>query len=485
MNWRRPETKALIVISGWFSLLIPLWFYTVSTYRAPVDYDRISRYESDIQSLLKTTVPVRLVYNTPEHFPDLQKAADMVVHRRLKNFGIHNWTIDFNTDNPDALEVRLYRSDDAAYHVQQQGRLVELSYDFNLLQNGYVPDMIADVLLEQVFYEELLWFSGAKELASHVASFSPMYHVSFSVFYGGGVPRIPFDTTELISKVGPLVKALRRSVANITIDSQVEFYAHIGCDPEWNETSQSWTLQKDDLSTFVNFAEWNLASTVPEPVLNFVVYIPDESQVPLTIQGSKTNSFLIPQWGGVFVLNEDDNNAVETANSVFQSQLMALLGAPTEPRSSQLRVDALGRMMAARAVLATTASLASLKRLAEHMPDIAIPDQVNENCKLAFKFLDDSLAAIKQGMYYIGTNAAGKAATFAEAAFFDKRMVAQTFVPQEHKLATYMPLLGPIGLLLFQRWVQVNRLRGKEIQEKMEQARQTAQKLKIPKAKKE
>ena len=36
----------------------------------------------------------------------------------------------------------------------------------------------------------------------------------------------------------------------------------------------------------------------------------------------------------------------------------------------------------------------------------------------------------------------------SERAFFDKSMVGQVYFPDEHKVAVYLPLLGPVGVPL-------------------------------------
>jgi len=41
----------------------------------------------------------------------------------------------------------------------------------------------------------------------------------------------------------------------------------------------------------------------------------------------------------------------------------------------------------------------------------------------------------------------------AERGFFEKSMVGQVYFPDEHKIAVYLPLLGPVGvpLLIYAR----------------------------------
>ena len=40
------------------------------------------------------------------------------------------------------------------------------------------------------------------------------------------------------------------------------------------------------------------------------------------------------------------------------------------------------------------------------------------------------------------------AAEEAEKAFFERTMVAQVYFPEEHKIAVYLPLMGPVGVPL-------------------------------------
>lgn len=64
------------------------------------------------------------------------------------------------------------------------------------------------------------------------------------------------------------------------------------------------------LGNFINSAEWTLASVVSTaPPLNFILYVPEEQYSPLYVVKENneilnTNSFLLPQWGGVVVSNE-------------------------------------------------------------------------------------------------------------------------------------------------------------------------------------
>lgn len=61
----------------------------------------------------------------------------------------------------------------------------------------------------------------------------------------------------------------------------------------------------------------------------------------------------------------------------------------------------------------------------------------------------------------------------AERAFFEKGMVAQLYFPDEHKVAVYLPLLGPVGVPLLmglikelRGWIQRRKQRAQDSAEK-------------------
>jgi phosphatidylinositol glycan class S len=84
----------------------------------------------------------------------------------------------------------------------------------------------------------------------------------------------------------------------------------------------------------------NLVSPISlTPAINFIEFVPSVSHQPLHIQTpqgttSKTGAFLIPQWGGVHILNAHNSTKLsslelQTSMQVFRTQLRELLGVPT------------------------------------------------------------------------------------------------------------------------------------------------------------
>jgi phosphatidylinositol glycan class S len=128
----------------------------------------------------------------------------------------------------------------------------------------------------------------------------------------------------------------------------------------------------------------------------------------------------------------------------FSNQLLALLGAP-ESGSLPLQLMTLVRVRSAGLLLKASGTLGSLARLTLALPSISIPQTVAEGVKTTIEHLEKACAGLggKQGL-----ENARIAEEAAEKAFFEKSMVGQVYFPDEHKVAVYLPLLGPVAVPL-------------------------------------
>lgn len=450
----------LLVLAAWFAILGPLWLFTSRTYRAPLDLESMRYYEANIDRMVAPRVKVYIPNS--QQFPDLAQAVEKIANENLARSSSYRLEVtgDSSQKTDDHITMTIHQAKEVLFAISDTEKDIDMTYTLELVDLGELPSMVSLVLLNHVLGSEIAFFSNHATLAHHVAPYSPAYHLTFSLVYGGG-DEIQWDIKESMHRFGALVQKLDDSVANITIDSQVEYYAELGTSPQNNGTHH--VLDKDNLSTLVNFAEWSLASTVEYQTLNFVLYIPSPYQSPLVIADSSTNSFLIPQWGGVTIMNTMQHHLtsqdLDPVFDVFASQLLSLLGAPTSPSSPAIRMDMLSRMTTLRALRSTAASLGALVRLYNHMPNIAIPKRVLKHSEAAIEGIKASLHALSSSEWAKAASLAGQAFTNAEQAFFDKEMVAQTFVPSEHMFAVYMPLLGPIALVLFTNFLSYKKLR--------------------------
>jgi phosphatidylinositol glycan class S len=258
--------------------------------------------------------------------------------------------------------------------------------------------------------------------------YSRTYHLTFSLFTPKSVPSSWDIEAALEEHMKPLLESFS-SICNFTIDTQVQLYATPGVGGN--------VLKKEDLSGFINAAEWPLSPSIGgAPTVNFIVYVGD-----MEVEGGG-KSWLIPQWGGVVIQPDVEN--LRPAMLTFSNQLMSLLGAP-ESGSLPLRLMTLVRVRSAGLLLKASGTMGSLARLTLALPSISIPRTVAEGVYTTIEHLRKACDGLggKEGL-----ENARIAEEAAEKAFFEKSMVGQVYFPDEHKVAVYLPLLGPVGVPL-------------------------------------
>ncbi|KAH0272426.1 hypothetical protein KCU71_g18559, partial [Aureobasidium melanogenum] len=250
------------------------------------------------------------------------------------------------------------------------------------------------------------------------------------------------------------------SVSKFSVDTQVQLYASLSPSlhgPQYDETSNQWTLMRSDLSAFINAAEWPLSPSIGVgPTINFVAYVPSSKQAPMVIEDNGGTSWLIPQWGGVQILNpsRNQNNTVLTKDDlepvvrIFAEQLESLIGLPQSPASLPLRLSSLTRERAASLILSASSTLGALSRLTLKLTSIAIPDNVADSVQKTIHHLETACSHLHEGHFDAALEHARIAEAQAEQAFFEPSMVGQVYFPDEHKVAVYVPLLGPMAVPL-------------------------------------
>lgn len=292
--------------------------------------------------------------------------------------------------------------------------------------------------------------------------YAPTYHITVSLFTPSAAPSSWEIESALAEYFTPLLDSIS-GVSNFTVDTQVQLYATFSPSvhsPEHDTEQQIWTLREEDLSGFINAAEWPLSPSIGAgPTLNFVLYVPNPSTSPLVVKGSQASGWLIPQWGGVVILNPQDANAtsneatlskesIRPALLTFSHQLLSFLGAPQTPPSLPLQLQTLTRIRAASLLLSASSTMGSLANLTVALPSIAIPETVSSAVDTTMMHLRATCDALKEGRFRDALKNARIAEVQAEKGFFEKSMVGQVYFPDEHKVAVYLPLLGPVGVPL-------------------------------------
>ncbi|XP_056141196.1 GPI transamidase component PIG-S isoform X1 [Lampris incognitus] len=321
---------------------------------------------------------------------------------------------------------------------------------------------------------------GNKEsIADSMRAFksSPGYEITFSLLNPDPKShRLHWDIEGAIqSYIQPLLMKLA-PVANFSIDSQILYYAMLGVNPRFDSNLQTYTLHADSLAHVINPVEARLGSNAASsnPVLNFLLYVPDAQHSPLYILGRRretvpSNAFHSPRWGGIMVYNVDDLYGPEAAfpvsvninmakvMGVFLAQLRLMLGVqPSSPPAGFLVAPCgstgladweLDRLMWSRTVenIATaTTTITSLAQLLDQIGNIVINDNIAEQVSSTVTSLQLAVAELEAGNLGFALQYSKEAILASERAFFDPSLLHLLYFPDDQKFAIYIPLFLPM-----------------------------------------
>ncbi|KAG0246359.1 hypothetical protein BGX31_002660 [Mortierella sp. GBA43] len=494
----RDRTRRLVLLSVWAVVLLglPLWWKTTRVYRAELPYEDIEHWNEWTTCQPTFLVNINLHLSNSIAISSEQDSAAALagirhnVAERVKGLNAgHNSKAEF------ALEI----------HVDQSW-------------SGDAADRIVDAVsetLETIFGAEERTIrqlvSGTEGVGADrvkdqlkTVKYAPGYQLTFSLFSG--------DASNGVRewKVQEAINWSLSSVSKFTVESQVQHYASLTFKPQLDTNANEYYLTPDTLPNFINAAEWSLASTVSSlPSLNFLVYVPNPSESPLVIKNgpgapkSTSNSFLIPRWGGIAILNRDYHTSdspgvitvpeLEPIIKVFLTQLRDLMGltdlsavkASSFPidfhRTSNeaptaWELDNLLRRRSAENLVDSLSTLKSLAKLVGETPNMVVLDHIHKDVVDALKDVERSCRKLgEQGGYVEALSASREALIKSETAFFDPTMVSMLYFPDEHKYAIYMPLFVPVSVPLMmallrelKRWKDAKKAAAKAGKEKAE-----------------
>ena len=347
--------------------------------------------------------------------------------------------------------------------------------NFNSSAAGYLSSVPNEIL------------SAVSDRENRAFKYASTYYLTFSLFTPGGAPSSWAIEEAVERHIQPWLSVLS-TLSNFSVDTQIQPYSayspSIKASP--NPSGVGTVLSREDLSAFINAAEWPLSPSVGShgPTLNFIIYVPAPAEIPLTIASSNgSTSWLVPQWGGVTLLNpnlqpdarsgrlqvpaELDITALQDSFETFTAQLLSLVGLPSNtqpnlplspdgsrfnvplPLPLQLRLNSLIRLQTVHLHLLTRSTLSSLSRLYTSLPNIPVPATVADLVSTSLSSLHLTCRSLNDSEWISALAHARRGWEDSERAFFEKSMVGQVYFPDEHKVAVYLPLLGPVGVPLF------------------------------------
>ncbi|XP_028824484.1 GPI transamidase component PIG-S-like isoform X2 [Denticeps clupeoides] len=340
--------------------------------------------------------------------------------------------------------------------------------------------------------------STRDSLADSMRAFksSPGYEITFSLLNPDPKHhQLHWDVeAALDAYIYPLLHKMA-PVANFSVDSQILYYAVLGVNPRYDASASAYTLSADSLAHVINPVEARLGSNAASsnPVLNFLLYVPDSLHSPLIIRNDQkqevaSNAFHSPRWGGIMVYNVDGAYGNDTqfpvdiaidmsrVMGVFLSQLRLMLGFQQTGAPPGFVLEAAGRegvaeweldrLLWSRSVenVATaSASITSLAQLLDQIANIVINDNIAQQVASAVTALQAAVAELEAGNLALALEHSREAISASERAFFDPSLLHLLYFPDDQKFAIYIPLFLPmcvpilLSLLKIFREVQQHR----------------------------
>ncbi|KAL2890504.1 GPI transamidase component PIG-S -like protein [Ceratocystis lukuohia] len=477
--------RMVVVFSFWAVVLflgIPIWWKLTAIHRAALPLEQMQQW-SDGRAC-RPVFPLQVsVRASSISDPDAETLVRLTQHAidDLNDFSGHHLRLQLDSLDPaaadsrpaPALTIDLKPGDSISANLDSHTPVLSVTYPPSAVpSHSAASSSLATYIaseLQATFAEEraiLLYLTS--EIASpnsrghglsaqltealdkrttRLLQYAPTYHLTFSLFTAGATPN-GWDVESAIRQyIEPMLTVLK-PIHNFTIDTQVQLYSPPGV--------HSPVLGKEDLSSFINGAEWSLPPAIGEaPTINFILFVGNQ-----TIQLAQSNpqsepgtsqSWLIPKWGSVYLLPLPSDvdyvpaDILKDPMLTFTGHLLSLLGTP-QSGSLPLRLSTLSRVRSADLLKHASSSLGSLARLSQALTSISIPQSVADG-------VSKSLFHLEKACSNLGSTEALEHARIADAeaerAFFEKSMVGQLYFPDEHKIAVYLPLLGPVGTALF------------------------------------
>ncbi|GIZ39298.1 hypothetical protein CKM354_000268600 [Cercospora kikuchii] len=481
-------TRRLVILAFWAVVVLfglPHWTWTTSIPRSSLPLEAMNAWAEGTACQLQ--YPMNIQLQAPSAMTSQQAlalAANIeTVLNAQKELPLHRFTVSTSnaTAYDTALTVVLESAKASRVSLRSWEPVLDVKLDLQPPVNiGEVAPFIAQEIT-RVFWDESVSLEyllrGTKFAQGGVSGqldpfqqqrldsrttrafkAAPSYHITFSLFTPGATPSAWSVDEALQAYVSPLLQSLS-SISNFTIDTQVQLYASSSpsiAGPVYDDAKKAWILSASDLTGFVNAAEWPLNPSIGAgPTINFVLYVPAPDKSPLLIEGDAGTSWIIPQWGGIQIHNDQSRLSGELSLDdlrsdmvIFADQLTALLGVPQSPPSLSLKIASLTRERTTSLIQSASSTLGALSRLTLKLTSIAIPDSVATSVDETLHRLDLACSDLRQGRFQSALANARIAEQQVEGAFFSPSMISQVYFPEEHKVAVYVPLLGPMAVPL-------------------------------------
>lgn len=502
------QTQVLLVFSFFVLLGLPVWWKTTTVYRAELPFGETQT----LLALKKPLLPVSLDFvlhgvsfdsanqqalektlNTKKFLADHEVKFYLKFHSPGKSLvgetphERDDWLKSQAVSNTGGLTLFLVSNPKAAEVVVTLGKYrhgwIEVpETTTKSLQDQLIP-VIVGICHNIYGVSDTTRTKAALDMIH--AKFASSYRLSFSL--GNGNPGLVqgWDFSQAFrAYMKPLIDK-HLLIANLSVEDQVVHYTYLNHlkNPRVDPKTKLKYFTKEELPFFVDSNAWNLDFVVDTQIaLNFLLYVPEARLHPLGIKKpdgnfSKTNGFLVPQWGGVVIHNPPDDlqdgllrkESLKDAFSVFVSQFRDCFGLPSAKRRinsirkslknqnikfhilqssktgvSDWEFDSILFKRLKTAQKETLKNLIRFTNLVNKLNQIPIQDYIAGSLNQVLRNINNSLDLIKSHDFIEAFSAAKSAYDTTETVFFDGSMLAMLYFPEEHKWAVYLPLFLPL-----------------------------------------
>ncbi|CCF58475.1 hypothetical protein KAFR_0E03230 [Kazachstania africana CBS 2517] len=464
---------------------IPLWYKLTTIYRAPLPNAYIESLHSNKFQDIHISIPV-YVRSSTYKFPDVHDAIQVQVNHLLNSKKQHiPWSLEIlpivdlpsETDHTNYHLVDLILDQTVGFTIAPDKKETVVYFDDESVVSNDLPYYVAQTLVEHTFSMELDAFAK-EDISSNgnnnvAINYSPNIHLSLTLLDGDGTPIDWQIDSTLKAQLTPFRKFFS-SMVNFTVDSSVINFNDLNLHSLGNSNTSNW----NDLSHIIDLSDLSSMTYYSENVaLNLAIVFPGNETNPQGLDFIKgTNnpsdlndnwqSYTVPQWG-VLIINKYPLKPNTVLDEVyltpimhkFMADLFYLLGMTTSSSEELLApyvaIDSFKRVVILQNLAKAVDSLWSLVKLTERFQQMTIPKTVLEDVTKALETrlnIIEILNNVTKGSENDWNEAlrlSNELVKFAEEAFFNGEMLQQNFFPQEHKLAVYLPLLGPLSVVVF------------------------------------
>lgn len=512
LDSRLRKIVGLCFLACYVLLGVPLWYKLTTVYRAPLPVEYIRTLHENKFQDVHVVIPV-FIKSDVYKFPDIHDAVQIQVNHLLNSkkqfvpwslqilpYEKYNVTGSKYGDN-ECHVVSLVLDEFIGYSVAYDAKETTVYFDDAAVVSNDIPFYVAQSLVEHTFALE--WKRLSSDFSRHddsmVVTYNPNMHLSISLLNGDGSP-VGWEIEKTLQHYFTPFRKFLAPLVNFTVDTSIVYYNDLNI----HALKDRDAVTPQELSHAIDLSELSSMNYLPDSsALNLAIVFPSNVSAPsgLNFIPSISNnseseaewqSFIVPQWGNLIInKNPLPPNAVlkesylipimyQFATDLFQ--LLGLTKGSQDLSSPYVTIDSFKRLTTLENINKAEETLWSLVKLTQSFKQMSIPKDVLKNANEALELrlqIIDLLNDPEKGGDLVWNQAlalSNKLVKASEIAFFHGEMVQQNFFPQEHKIAVYLPLLGPTSVVIFlgvlqllkERPVEEGKLVDSEVMEKAE-----------------